>query len=138
MDSELFPYRKDFGGVARRGRRGFIPVHENIPGNIPVQGSQKVQQFQGLTKNIPIIPNIPAPAGIFCAALAYIHKETLNFTLLIYLCMRKPNPRDPKGRGDFGDIGDIFRKPSNNAGLRVFEFGDISGMSPRDGDDRRG
>lgn len=52
--------------------------------------------------------------------------------------MRKPNPRDPKRRGDFGDIGDIFRIPSNHAGLRVFESGDILGMSPRDGDDRRG
>ena len=48
--------------------------------------------------------------------------------------MRKPNPRNLKRRGDFGDIGDIFRKPSNHAGLRVFEFGDILGMSPGDGD----
>lgn len=65
---------------------------------------------------------------------ALIHKETLNFTLLIYIYMRKPNPRDPKRRGDIGDIGDIFRRPSNHAGLRVFESGDILGMSPRDGD----
>ena len=52
--------------------------------------------------------------------------------------MRKPNPRNPKRRGDFGDIGDIFRKPSNHAVLRVSGFGDILGMSPRDGDVRRG
>ena len=52
--------------------------------------------------------------------------------------MRKPNPRDPKRRGDIGDIGDIFRRPSNHAVLRVLESGDILGMSPRDGDDRRG
>ena len=63
----------------------------------------------------------------------YLHKETLNFTLLIYIYMRKPNPRNPKRRGDFGDIGDNFRKPSNHAGLRVFEFGDILGISPGDG-----
>ena len=44
--------------------------------------------------------------------------------------MKKPNPRHPKSRGDFGDFGDIFRKPSNHAGLRVFESGDILGMSP--------
>ena len=48
--------------------------------------------------------------------------------------MRKPNPWHPKSRGDFGDIGDIFRKPSNHAGLLAFELGDILGMSPRDGD----
>ena len=48
--------------------------------------------------------------------------------------MRKPNPRNPKRHGDFGDIGDIFRKPSNHAGLRVFKSGDILGMSPGDGD----
>ena len=48
--------------------------------------------------------------------------------------MKKPNPRHPKSRGDFGDIGDIFGKPSNHAGLRVFESGDILGMSPGDGD----
>ena len=48
--------------------------------------------------------------------------------------MREPNPRRPKMRGDFGDIGDIFGKPSNHAGLRVFESGDILGMSPGDGD----
>ena len=47
--------------------------------------------------------------------------------------MRKPNPGNPKRRGDFGDIGDIFRKPSNHAGLRVFESGDILGISPGDG-----
>ena len=52
--------------------------------------------------------------------------------------MRKPNPRNPQMRGDFGDIGDIFRKPSNHAVLPVFEFGDILGMSPMDGDGRRG
>ena len=52
--------------------------------------------------------------------------------------MRKPNPRHPNMRGDFGDIGDIFRKPSNHAFLPVFEFGDILGMSPGDVDDRRG
>ena len=52
--------------------------------------------------------------------------------------MRKPNPQYPKRRGDIGDFGDIFRKPSNHAGSRVFEFGDILGMSPRDGDGRRG
>ena len=48
--------------------------------------------------------------------------------------MKKPNPRHPNMRGDFGDIGDIFRKPSNHAVLPVFGFGDILGMSPRDGD----
>lgn len=48
--------------------------------------------------------------------------------------MRKPNPRDPKRHGDFGDIGDIFRRPSIHAGLQVFESGDILGMSHVDGD----
>ena len=67
-------------------------------------------------------------------ATEHIHKETLNFTLLIYIRMKKPNPRHPNMRGDFGDIGDIFRKPSNHAVLPVFGFGDILGMSPRDGD----
>ena len=49
-------------------------------------------------------------------------------------CVWDPRPQDPKRRGDFGDIGDIFRRPSNHAGLRVFESGDILGMSPRGGD----
>ena len=118
--------------TGRRGRRGFIPDPENIPRNIPTRGLQKVPQFQGLTKNIPNIPNIPGVSGM--RKDACIHKETLNFTLLIYIYMRKPNPRHPNMRGDFGDIGDIFRKPSNHAVLPVFEFGDILGMSPRDGD----
>ena len=48
--------------------------------------------------------------------------------------MRKPNPGNPKRRGDFGDIGDIFGKPSDHAGLRVLGSGDILGMSPGDGD----
>ena len=52
-----------------------IPVPENIPRNIPAWGSQKVPRFQGLTKNIPNIPNIPAPAGIFCEALILIRKR---------------------------------------------------------------
>ena len=52
--------------------------------------------------------------------------------------MRQPNPRNPERRGDFGDIGDIFGKPSDHAGLRVFESGDIVGMSPRDGDVPKG
>ena len=71
-------------------------------------------------------------------ACIYIHKETLNFTLLIHRYMRKPNPRNPERRGDFGDIWDIFGKPSNHAGLRVLGFGDILGMSPGDGDAHRG
>ena len=54
------------------------------------------------------------------------------------MSMRKPNPRHPNMRGDFGDIGDIFRKPSNHAVLLAFESGDILGMSPRDGDAHRG
>ena len=85
----------------------------------------------------PQYPQYPRDVGDGYGS-AHIHKETLNFTLLIDIRMKKPNPRHPKSRGDFGDIGDTFRKPSNHAGLRVFESGDILGMSPRDGDDRRG
>ena len=48
--------------------------------------------------------------------------------------MRKPNPRNLKRRVDFVDIVDIFRRPSNHAGLRVFEYVDILGMSHWDGD----
>lgn len=70
---EPFPFWKDFVGVARRGRRGFIPDPENIPRNIPVRDLQKVLQFQGLTKNIPNIPNIPGMPGMRMVALAYVY-----------------------------------------------------------------
>ena len=52
--------------------------------------------------------------------------------------MGKPTPRNPKMSEDIEDIEDIFRKPSNHAGLRVLGFEDISRMSQDDGDDRRG
>ena len=115
---------------------GNIPDPENIPRGIPARGSQEVLQFQGLTKNIPNIPNIPVMSGMRMDAFecTYLHKETLNFTLLIYICVRPPNPRNPERRGDFGDIGDIFGKPSDHAGLRVLGSGDTLGMSPGDGD----
>ena len=81
----------------------------------------------------PQYPQYPRPRRDILRG-AFTHKETLNFTLLIYICVRPPNPRNPERRGDFGDIGDIFGKPSDHAGLRVLGSGDTLGMPPRDGD----
>ena len=111
------------------------PSKKISPEISPPCAFKKSSNFKDLRKISPISPISPGCRG--CGgALAYlhIHKETLNFTLLIYICVRKPNPRHPKRRGDFGDIGDIFGKPSNRAGLRVLGSGDILGMSPGDGD----
>ena len=115
------------------------PSPKISPGISPSGACKKSCNFKDLQKISPISPISPGCLGCVWTRLrTYIHKETLNFTLPIYLCLRKPNPRGPKVLGDFGDIGDIFRKPSNHAGLRVFEFGDILGMSPREGDVHRG
>ena len=148
---EPFPFWKDFGGVARRedgedgedggdGEDGDLsPTPKISPGISPFGTCKKSCNFKDLRKISPISPISPGCRGCGWSRLhTYIHKETLNFTLLIYKYMRKPNPRRPKMRGDFGDIGDIFRKPSNHAGLRVPGLGDILGMSPGDGDGRRG
>lgn len=51
--------------------------------------------------------------------------------------MGKPTPRNPKMREDFEDIEDIFRKPSNHAGLRALGFEDILRMSQEDEDTLR-
>ena len=116
---------------------GIYPRPRKYPPEYPRPGLAKSPAISRTYEKYPQYPQYPRDVGD-ADGRAYIHKETLNFTLLIYKYMRKPNPRHPNMRGDFGDIGDIFRKPSNHAGLRVFESGDILGMSPRDRDDRRG
>ena len=116
---------------------GINPRPRKYPPEYPRPGLAKSPAISRTYEKYPQYPQYPRDVGD-ADGRAYIHKETLNFTLLIYKYMRKPNPRHPNMRGDFGDIGDIFRKPSNHAGLRVFESGDILGMSPRDRDDRRG
>ena len=52
--------------------------------------------------------------------------------------MNKPTPRNPKMHEDFEDTEDIFRKPSNHAGLRDLGFEDILRMSREGEDARRG
>ena len=113
-----------------------IPIPRGHPQNIPGFKNSQNRMVAWFPENIPNIPNIPGMSGMDMEALKYIqiHKETLNFTLLIYVRMKKPNPRNPERRGDFGDIGDIFRKS-----LKLLDFlnahrGDISGDFFGDGD----
>ena len=110
--------RRKTGRRGRRGRRGFIPDPKNIPRNIPALGLQKVLQFQGLAKNIPIIPNIPGMSGMRMDALEYIylHKETLNFTLLIYIYEKAKSPESQKAWGFWGYWG-YFQETKQSCGF---------------------
>ena len=131
-----FTNRFRFGNTsAGAGKGDKSPSPKISPKISPALPFKKCWNFKDLRKISPISPISPASRGYFVMRLhTLIHKETLNFTLLIYICMRQPNPRNPERRGDFGDIGDIFGKPSDHAGLRVLGSGDILGMSPGDGD----
>ena len=113
--------------------RGINPRPRKYPLKYPHRVRSKSLVISRTCEKYPQYPQYPRDAGDILRG-AYTHKETLNFTLLIYICMKKPNPRNPERRGDFGDIGDIFGKPSDHAGLRVLGSGDILGMSPGDGD----
>ena len=116
-------------------KTGIYPRPRKYPPEYPRPGLSKSPAISRTYEKYPQYPQYPRDVGdAYGSAHTHIHKETLNFTLLIYICLNKPNPWHPQMRGDFGDIGDIFRKPSNHAGLQVFEFGDILGMSPWDGD----
>ena len=71
----------------KTGKSGIYPRPRKYPPEYPRPGLAKSPQFQGLTKNIPNIPNIPGVSGMRMDAFecTYLHKETLNFTLLIYI-----------------------------------------------------
>ena len=87
-------------------------------------------------ENIPNIPKIPTHFGMpgiwLSHTYIYISKVKFNASLCISVC--KGITKYPREAGDFGDIGDIFRKP-----LKLLDFlsahgGDISGDIFGDGD----
>ena len=110
------------------------PRHRKYPLEYPRRVRSKSLVISRAYEKYPQYPK--NPRGVWDAyGSAHIHKETLNFTLLIYICLSKPNPRNPERREDFEDIEDIFGKPSNHAVFRALGFEDILGMSSGDEDD---
>lgn len=88
---------------------------------------RKSQCFQGLAKNILEILEILRMSWASSDAADYSHKETLNFTLLIYMHKHEQaESTNPKRAEDFEDFEDIFMKASNSAGLLDFGCEDIS------------
>ena len=140
-DSSGFTNRFRFGKtsvVAQGGLAGAYPHPRKYPQEYPHLWNSKSPVISMTCKKYPQYPQYPRDVGdIFGCGGSYSHKETLNFTLLIYIGMGKPTPRNPKMREDFEDIEDIFRKPSNHAGLLALGFEDILRMSQEDEDTLR-
>ena len=61
------------------------PAPKISPGISPPGARKKSCNFKDLRKISPISPISPGCRGFFLTCL-HIHKETLNFTLLIYIC----------------------------------------------------
>lgn len=108
--------------VAQAWLAGIYPSPRKYPRKYPRGWLAKSLVKSRTCEKYPQYPQYPRDVGdFFFGALEYpyLHKETLNFTLLIYMYKQAKSPESPKGVGILGILG-IFS--GNQAIMRVCEF----------------
>ena len=101
-----FPNCFHFGKCSVGAGIGDKSPSQKISPKISPKGvCKKSSKIKDLRKISPISPISPGCRGYFVMRLR-IHKETLNFTLLIYIYIRESQiPGIPKGVGILGILG---------------------------------